>query len=77
MSRKIQLVLNGRILFPISAKNLLAQVPTQFKQIDLREILAMSFGFSLALALVCSGDLATGKDIAIMLVGYGIGRSVP
>lgn len=69
---------------PLTIKNFLScladnlpSAPTQFKSIDVRELLAMTFGFALALTLIFRGDTETGKTVALALVFYGIGRSVP
>lgn len=45
--------------------------------IDPREVLGMSFGFVLGLVLIAYGDMETGKTLALALVFFGIGRSVP
>jgi len=47
------------------------------RKVDPRELLALTFGFILALALILRNDLETGKVIALALIFYGIGRSVP
>jgi len=46
-------------------------------KVDPRELIALAFGFILALVLILKGDLETGKTIALALIFYGIGRSVP
>jgi len=47
------------------------------RKVDPRELLALTFGFIITLALIFKGDLETGKTIALALIFYGIGRSVP
>jgi len=42
---------------------------------EVRELLAMLFGFITCLALIAAGDLETGKAIALALIFFGIGRS--
>lgn len=44
-------------------------------EFDIREVLAMLLGFFIVIALVASGDLETGKTVALALVFFGIGRS--
>jgi len=46
-------------------------------KVDPRELIALTFGFILAVVLILKGDLETGKTIALALIFYGIGRSVP
>lgn len=47
------------------------------RKVDPRELLALTFGFIITLVLILKGDLETGKTIALALIFYGIGRSVP
>ena len=45
--------------------------------IDYRELVALIGGIAITVALILKGDLETGKTIAVMLIGYGIGRAIP
>jgi len=47
------------------------------RKVDPRELLALTFGFIITIALILKGDLETGKTIALALIFYGIGRSIP
>jgi hypothetical protein len=47
------------------------------RKVDPRELLALTFGFIITIVLILKGDLETGKTIALALIFYGIGRSVP
>jgi len=53
------------------------QAADAMSHVDPRELLSIGLGFALALALIAKGDLETGKTIALALIFFGIGRSVP
>lgn len=46
------------------------------KNTNKKELISLICGYTLALILVLKGEIEFGKDIAIWLIGYSIGRSV-